>query len=72
MDYIKKDNFWKEVLNYGFYGFLGNIGNYLSLRISSVMISSYMDFKDNGVYGNECVTSVLTFLRWGCIIFQHL
>lgn len=66
MGYIKKDNFWKEVLNYGFYGFLGNIGNYLSLRISSVMISSYMDFKDNGVYGIViAVTSVLTIPQMG-------
>lgn len=66
MDYIKKDNFWKEVLNYGFYGFLGNIGNYLSLRISSVMISSYMNFKDNGVYGIViAVTSVLTIPQMG-------
>ncbi|NAW51066.1 polysaccharide biosynthesis protein [Elizabethkingia argentiflava] len=64
--YIKKGHFWKEVLNYGFYGFLGNIGNYLSFRIAGVMIPGYLDFKDNGVYGIIiAITSILTVPQMG-------
>ncbi|MHA7610318.1 lipopolysaccharide biosynthesis protein [Elizabethkingia meningoseptica] len=66
LDYIRKDNLWKDVLNYGFYGFLGNIGNYLSFRIAGVMIPGYLDFKDNGVYGTLiAVTSILTVPQMG-------
>ena len=38
-DFIKKDKLWKEVLNYSFFGFLGNLGSFLSLNISIANIS---------------------------------
>jgi len=49
--YIKKNGFWKEYFTYGFHSFLGNIGTYLSLRIATVMIPSYLGYTENGIYG---------------------
>lgn len=46
--YFKKDNFWKEFLNYSFFGFLGTFGNYLA--INSFMIGEFMGMEENGIY----------------------
>jgi len=46
--YFKKDNFWKEFLNYCFFGFLGTFGNYLA--INSFMIGEFMGMEENGIY----------------------
>jgi O-antigen/teichoic acid export membrane protein len=37
-DFIKKDQLWKQILAYSFFGFLGNIGNYIAIRIDTIMI----------------------------------
>lgn len=50
-DFIKKDNLWKEILNYSFYGFLGNLGSFLALNISNYMIGEKLSFEENGIYG---------------------
>ncbi len=50
LSYIKKDSLWRDVLNYSFYGFLGNIGNFIAVRIDSVMIGEFLGFEPNGVY----------------------
>lgn len=47
-DYFKKDDFWKEFMNYSFFGFLGTFGNYLA--INSFMIGEYMGMEENGIY----------------------
>lgn len=49
-DYLKKDGFWKEILNYSFYGFLGNLGSFLALNISNYMIGEKLSFEENGIY----------------------
>ena len=59
-DYIKKDNLWKEVLNYSFFGFLGNIGNYIAFRVDNFMIGEFLNFEENGVY--SIILSVLSFI----------
>ncbi len=59
-DYIKKDNLWKEVLNYSFYGFLGNIGNYIAFRVDNFMIGEFLNFEENGVY--SIILSILSFI----------
>lgn len=59
-DYIKKDNLWKEILNYSFYGFLGNIGNYIAFRVDNFMIGEFLNFEDNGVY--SIILSILSFI----------
>ncbi len=46
--YFKKDGFWKEFLNYSFFGFLGTFGNYLA--INSFMIGEFMGMEENGIY----------------------
>ena len=58
-DYIRKDHLWKEVLNYSFYGFLGNIGNYIAFRVDNFMIGEFLNFEENGVY--SIILSILSF-----------
>ncbi len=77
--YIKKDNLWKEVLNYSFYGFLGNIGNFIAVRIDSVMIGEFLGFEPNGVYNTlYSIISLITVPAMGLysisapIINKHL
>jgi O-antigen/teichoic acid export membrane protein len=48
--YFKKDKLYRQIFNYSFYGFLGNIGTYIALRIDNVMIGDYLGFQENGVY----------------------
>lgn len=59
-DYMKKDHLWKEVLNYSFYGFLGNIGNYIAFRVDNFMIGEFLNFEANGVY--SIILSILSFI----------
>ena len=64
--YIKKDHLWKEVLNYSFYGFLGNIGNFIAVRIDSVMIGEFLGFEPNGVYNTlYSIISLITVPAMG-------
>ena len=78
-DYVKKDNLWKEVLNYSFYGFLGNIGNFIAVKIDSVMIGEFLGFEPNGVYNTlYSIISLITVPAMGLysisapIINKHL
>lgn len=78
-DYIKKDNFWKEILNYSFYGFLGNLGNFVALRIDNYMIGEFLGFEPNGVYNTlYSIISLITVPAMGLysisapIINKHL
>jgi len=48
--YFKKNKLWKDILSYSFYGFLGNIGNFIAVRIDNVMIGEFISFEANGVY----------------------
>lgn len=52
LDYFKKDNLWLRFLVYSFFGFLGNIGSFLALKIANVMIGEYISFEQNGLYSN--------------------
>lgn len=78
-EYVKKDNLWREVLNYSFYGFLGNIGNFIAVRIDSVMIGEFLGFEPNGVYNTlYSIISLITVPAMGLysisapIINKHL
>lgn len=65
-DYVKKDGMWREVLNYSFYGFLGNIGNFVAVRIDSVMIGEFLGFEPNGVYNTlYAIISLITVPAMG-------
>lgn len=59
-DYLKKDQLWKEVLSYSFFGFLGNIGNYIAFRVDNFMIGEFLNFEENGVY--SIILSILSFI----------
>ena len=78
-DYVKKDGFWKEVLNYSFYGFLGNLGTFVAFRIDNYMIVEFLGFEPNGVYNTLfSIISLITIPAMGLysisapIINKHL
>lgn len=52
IDYFKQNRLWYQILVYSFFGFLGNIGSFLALKIANVMISEYISFEQNGLYSN--------------------
>ena len=52
LGYFKKDNFYREILTYSLFGFLGNIGNYIAIKIDSYMIGEFISFQENGIYNN--------------------
>ncbi|WP_027377508.1 lipopolysaccharide biosynthesis protein [Kaistella palustris] len=65
-DYVRKDGLWRDVLNYSFYGFLGNIGNFVAVRIDSVMIGEFLGFEPNGVYNTlYAIISLITVPAMG-------
>ena len=51
-EYFKQNQLWHQILIYSFFGFLGNIGSFLTLKIANVMISEYISFEQNGLYSN--------------------
>lgn len=48
--YFKKNKLHKQIFSYSLFGFLGNIGTYIALRIDNVMIGDYFGYEENGVY----------------------
>ncbi len=48
--YVKENKLWKDFLNYSFFGFLGNIGNYIAIKIDSVMIGEALGMEELGIY----------------------
>ncbi len=48
--YVKKDGLWKDILNYSFFGFLGNIGNYIAIKIDKFMIGNALGMEELGIY----------------------
>ncbi|WP_312767816.1 lipopolysaccharide biosynthesis protein [Epilithonimonas sp.] len=52
LGYFKKDNLYREILTYSLFGFLGNIGNYIAIKIDSYMIGEFISFQENGIYNN--------------------
>ncbi len=52
LTYFKKDNLYREILTYSLFGFLGNIGNYIAIKIDSYMIGEFISFEENGIYNN--------------------
>lgn len=51
-DFLKKDKLYKQIFSYSFYGFLGNIGNFIAIKIDTIMIGEYIDFNETGIYNN--------------------
>lgn len=52
LGYFRKDNLYREILTYSLFGFLGNIGNYIAIKIDSYMIGEFISFEENGIYNN--------------------
>lgn len=58
--YIKSSKIWKPFLIYGFFSFLGNIGNYIAVRIDNIMIGDFIGFKENGIYST--ILNIITLM----------
>lgn len=58
--YMRKDRLWRKIANYSFYGFLGNIGNFVAFRVDNFMIGEFLNFEENGVY--SIILSILSFI----------
>lgn len=52
ISFFTENQLWKQILNYSFYGFLGNLGSYVALSIDNYMIGEHISFEENGVYSN--------------------
>lgn len=61
LDYVKQNQFWRLIISYSFFGFLGNIGNFLATRIDNIMIAEYIDFEANGIYST--ILSIVTIVN---------
>ena len=48
--YLKKDKLWRSIFNYSLFGFLGNIGNFVAIKIDKNMIGDYLGEEELGVY----------------------
>lgn len=60
IDYIKKNGLWREILNYSFFGFLGNLGSYVAFRVDNFMIGEFLSFQENGTY--SIILGLLSFI----------
>lgn len=66
LNYFKKDNFYREILTYSLFGFLGNIGNYIAINIDNLMIGEFISFEENGIYSNiYSIISLITVPQMG-------
>lgn len=52
LNYVLQNRLWNQILLYSFFGFLGNMGSFLALKIANVMIGEYISFEQNGLYSN--------------------
>ncbi len=48
--YIKKDALWKDIFSYSLFSFLGNIGNYIAIKIDKIMIGDALGDEELGIY----------------------
>ncbi|QAR31096.1 polysaccharide biosynthesis protein [Ornithobacterium rhinotracheale] len=60
LNYLKNNQLWRKVINYSLYGFLGNIGHYIALRVDNFMIGELIGFESNGVY--SIILAILSFM----------
>ena len=66
LGYFKKDSFYREILTYSLFGFLGNIGNYIAINIDNLMIGEFINFEENGIYSNiYSIISLITVPQMG-------
>lgn len=68
--YVRNQGIWKEILEYGFYVFLGNMGYYIALRIDNFMIGEFLGFEQNGIY--NILLSILSLIMIPQVGMQNL
>lgn len=51
--FLKEDNFQKELMTYSFYTFLGSIGSVIALNIDAYMIGEFLSFSDVAIYNTS-------------------
>lgn len=51
--FLKENNFQKELMTYSFYTFLGSIGSVIALNIDTYMIGEFLSFSDVAIYNTS-------------------
>jgi O-antigen/teichoic acid export membrane protein len=51
--FLKENNFQKELMTYSFYTFLGSIGSVIALNIDAFMIGEFLSYSDVAVYNTS-------------------
>lgn len=51
--FLKEDNFQKELMTYSFYTFLGSIGSVIALNIDTYMIGEFLSYSDVAIYNTS-------------------
>ncbi len=51
--FLKEDNFQKELMTYSFYTFLGSIGSVVALNIDAYMIGEFLSYSDVAIYNTS-------------------
>ncbi|MCB9202032.1 MAG: oligosaccharide flippase family protein [Flavobacteriales bacterium] len=59
-NFLKENNFYKPLFNFGFYSLLGALGSILALRIDGLMIVELIDKEANGIY--SILLSLITLI----------
>lgn len=50
LSYIRETKLARPFFTYAFYGFLGNIGNFIAIKIDKLMIGNYISMQELGIY----------------------
>ncbi|TGD57011.1 lipopolysaccharide biosynthesis protein [Flavobacterium humi] len=51
--FLKENNFQKELMTYSFYTFLGSMGSVVALNIDAYMIGEFLSFSDVAIYNTS-------------------
>ncbi len=51
--FLKENNFQKELMTYSFYTFLGSIGSVIALNIDAYMICEFLSYSDVAIYNTS-------------------
>lgn len=50
LKYLREAKLTQPFFTYAFYGFLGNIGNFIAIKIDKLMIGNYISMQELGIY----------------------
>ena len=66
VDYFRNRAIWNPIFSYSFFGFLGNIGNYIAIKIDKWMIGDHLGMEELGIYSTiYAMISLITIPQLG-------